>query len=259
MLLKEGVMYSLFKDDEIAWKELNVSIKSLKKTNPNVNTCLMTSIQNVPSFISSKVDQVIKVNEQLHFNKMKCWVYPLTPYERTLYLGFDTKITKDISEVFEFLKIYDIAAAHEPQFTWPLDDEKVNYFHDQNYFNADVIGYRMNDKVKAFLDLWMKSFIDQDDALFQSKTKRWDDQDWFNKLLNDDKVGDELGLKILVLPSTVYNARPWIWSKLKKDNIKQRTKIFHAHNQASPGLPSVISKVNYKISQVIRSKPLEKK
>ena len=56
-----------------------------------------------------------------------------------------------------------------------------------------------------------------------------DDQDFFNKVIVEEGNTKQFGLKLLILPNTVYNARPWIWKKMKAEKIRGRMKIVHAH------------------------------
>ena len=247
--LQEGVLYSLFGNNAVLFKELSISLNSLKSHNSGIQICLVTNNPNIPVSIKRKIDKIILLQENLHFYKLKVLAFLQTPFERTIFLDLDTKIQGNISELFEFLKLYDIAIAHDPLCDWSKEDYFLAYFNLMNY-NTGVLAYRKNNNTTNFFKSWLSSFINQDDKVFLSNDKRWDDQDWFNKLIHEEKKHHQLGLKLLEIPNTIYNSRPWIWKALKNEGIKRRTKITHSHNLPASAFEFVYKSIIHKFKNI---------
>ncbi len=79
-----------------------------------------------------------------------------TRFERTLYLDSDVRVVADLTDIFELLDRFDLAAAHDPMrnsskavVSWrqPLP----NAFPQ---FNAGVLAYRRSPAVMRLLDEW---------------------------------------------------------------------------------------------------------
>jgi hypothetical protein len=79
-------------------------------------------------------------------NNIRC-----SPFEQTLFLDTDTFITANISELFDLMLRFDIAAAHVPGYTKCDDQGQSEAFYD---FNTGVIAYRSTDATAEFLSNW---------------------------------------------------------------------------------------------------------
>jgi len=253
--MTEGVLYSLFGNSKNLWEEFEVSLNSLRKNNPGIKVCLVTNNKIFPKSFKNKIETVIQLNDQLHFFKLKVLAFQHSPFQKTVFLDLDTKINGDITELFEFLRYYDIAVAPDPLCNWDKEDYFVDYFNLQN-LNTGVLAYQKNKTTEAFFEKWIKSFIDQDDSFFLSVPGKSDDQDFFNQAIVDERTSNQFGLKLLILPNTIYNARFWIWKKLKEDNIRNRVKVFHAHHLPKTQLAAISKKVQFRLKKLFQAKHL---
>jgi hypothetical protein len=163
--MSEGVLYSLFGESQKLWAEFDVSISSLRRTNPGIKICLVTNNENVPDKFKGKIDTIIKLNESLHFFKLKVLAFLHSPFQRTVFLDLDTKIKGDISELFEFLRYYDIGVAPDPLCDWEKKDYFLDYFN-LNNLNTGVLAFQKNAKTEFFIKNWLDSFIHQNDSYF---------------------------------------------------------------------------------------------
>ena len=247
----EGIMYSLFGPGKKLWDEFDVSLYSLKKTNPGVKVCLVTNNADIPKKFLGRIDTVVQVTEKLHFFKLKVIAFLHSPFKRTVFLDLDTKVKDDIAELFEFLRYYDMAVAPDPLCDWEKDDYFIDYFNLQN-LNTGVLAFQKNKTTESFFNYWLQSFIDQDDSFFLNVPGKSDDQDFFNKAVVEETQTKKFGLKLMILPNTVYNARPWIWRNMKKENIAQRTKIVHAHKLSKTRFTEIQKKLGQKFKEITK-------
>ncbi|MFX1378940.1 MAG: hypothetical protein ACFFA4_07575 [Promethearchaeota archaeon] len=86
-----------------------------------------------------------------------------TPYQKTIYLDCDTIVADNISEIFEMLEKYDLAASNPP-------------FKNKNYqpdsYQAGIVFYKKNEIVKKFLKLWNESYDRINDGNDQPSFRR---------------------------------------------------------------------------------------
>lgn len=95
-----------------------------------------------------------------------------TPYEKTLYIDSDTKVTEDLSYLFRILNKYDVAMAHDfarKRDRWSqIIPEYSNIPEGFSEFGGGVILYhKLN--AKEFLELWKYYFYK-----YYDKTNGWD-------------------------------------------------------------------------------------
>lgn len=245
--MKEGILYSLFGNHEKLWKEFQVSLRSLRKHHPNLPVCLVTNAE-VPAALRGDIQHVVRVTEPLHFFKLKVLAFLKSPFERTIFLDLDTQLGQPVSDLFEFLRIYDVAVAPDPLCDWTREDYFIDYHNFAN-LNTGVLAYRRSDKMQQFLQTWFDAFKDQPDSWFFNEPGKADDQDWFNQLVQKDKVLDRLQLKLLILPNTLFNARPWIWRAMKNDGISSRTKVRHAHDLVNSKIARLVRSAKYRMQK----------
>ncbi len=85
-----------------------------------------------------------------------------SPYERTLYLDSDTEVTHDISDVFDLLDRFDIAAAHDHSRKSSRWSQAVPAYAAIPYafseYNGGVVLYRKNDLTDQFFEDWRRIF-----------------------------------------------------------------------------------------------------
>jgi hypothetical protein len=80
----------------------------------------------------------------------------LCPYDLVVFLDTDTYVAADLSELFEILEYFDIAANQiSSGYHYKLDG-LPNAFPE---FNSGVIAFRNTSKVKLFFEEWTKYFL----------------------------------------------------------------------------------------------------
>ncbi|MGO9849842.1 MAG: hypothetical protein ACLPKT_25560 [Methylocella sp.] len=72
-------------------------------------------------------------------------------FEQTIFLDTDTFVTANVSELFDLLKRFDIAATHAPGYIKCNDRGQSEAFYD---FNTGVIVYRTSVEMDKFLAAW---------------------------------------------------------------------------------------------------------
>jgi hypothetical protein len=158
--MKNGIVYIAFikakikKVDRI--KELECSVLSLKKIHPHIPITLFTD--NNPKIKEIDNVKIISVDS----TRMKHKYLYNSPYDNTLYLDCDTKIVGPISEIFDILERFDIAATHD---LIRKDEKKSIKYPDYakipdgfSEFGGGVLLFKKCDRVKKFFDIWNKNF-----------------------------------------------------------------------------------------------------
>jgi len=78
-----------------------------------------------------------------------------SPFAQTIYLDTDTFVAAEITELFELLERFDIAAAHAPAYLG-FDPEIPRAFYE---LNTGVIAYRERPAVKQLLADWRQTYL----------------------------------------------------------------------------------------------------
>jgi Nucleotide-diphospho-sugar transferase len=130
-----------------------------------------------------------------------------SPFDRTLMLDVDTYAAADLSEVFQVLDQFDVAAAHASKrvslrVSLPLDDVPESFPE----LNTGVIAFRKNEPVRRLLQAWLEEY----DRL------AWLDQPAFRRVVY--KATD---VRLAVLPPE-FNLGFW-----KAGYYNQRVRILH--------------------------------
>jgi len=104
-----GVLYAATDSDLV--REATVSAKSLNRHN-DLPVTLVTdsSVGDKLSIDNEYFDNVIHLNDTQKNHLDKIAGIRQTPYKRTIYLDTDTYIAGDVSELFDWLNRYDLAA-----------------------------------------------------------------------------------------------------------------------------------------------------
>jgi hypothetical protein len=162
-------------------REAILSAESVKENNSQIPITMITDQPISSEFI----DNIIKIEDDVETFANKPFNMSRTPYEKTLYLDTDTYICSDISDIFELLEKYDIAATHNQKGTSYTIGDIPNAFPE---YSSGVIGFRDNKLVTNFLSTW-KSYYQQD-----TREEYPEDQPSFRKALYDSD------LKLATLP-----------------------------------------------------------
>lgn len=198
-LQEKGIIYCAT-GKELFLNEAYISINSIKKYHPNLKISLFIDEKNLKKVKKDYFDSIFLIKSPEYGFGDKIYAMKNTPYEKTIYLDCDTVITDDISEIFEMLKNYDIAASNPP-------------FKNKNYkqtsYQAGIIFYRMTEITRKFLNLWDQSY---------DRINHGNDQPSFRRNLS------KLPISLFVFPPN-YNFRLPFASY-----IHGKIKIIHDHD-----------------------------
>jgi len=198
-LQDKGIIYCAT-GKELFLNEAYTSISSIKKYHPHLKISIFIDEKNLKKVNKDYFDSIFLIKSPEYGFGDKIYAMKNTPYERTIYLDCDTIITDDISEIFEMLKKYDIAASNPP-------------FKNKNYkqtsYQAGIIFYRLNEITSKFLDLWDQSY---------DRINHGNDQPSFRRSLS------KLPISLFVFPPN-YNFRLPFASY-----IHGKIKIIHDHD-----------------------------
>ena len=140
------------------------SARTAKKQHPDLPIALFS---DVPTR-EPAIDMWFEVKDPHRRSKLDYMAK--SPFEKTLYLDADTRVVASMTEPFGLLDRYDLAGCHVENrhpvssATARLTDPSV----DPGFtgFNSGVLYYRMNDRMKSFLEKWS--------AIFKAENPRFD-------------------------------------------------------------------------------------
>ncbi|GEM_PF-1644557 len=217
--MEKGVIYVC--DNSNSHKgELLYSIKSLKRTNPDLKTALFAS---KPSANLKKwFDHVYPIDPSLHPLKNKVRAIGDSPFRYTLYLDVDTEICGDLETLFSFLQEFEFCIANEPKINYQKRPPEFLGYTRENEYNTGLVLYRKNKNTIYFLRQWAKEILKvPNDHL---KVGEFGDQLIFNQLLK--KNGNELLYSIL--DNKIYNTRFRSYLHMA-DDLRRKVIIKHWH------------------------------
>lgn len=218
--IEKGILYIAFGGRCL--QEAIYSVKSLKKVHPDIHTTLFTERQSQTTFTNFDIVKFINPKSI----RIKQYYLSSTPYKKTLYLDADTAIIGDVSNVFDLLERFDIAATQdhirivpERNVLWGKYAKIPESFPE---YGGGVILFKMNDTVRAFFDKWVSLYEE-----WCTLSGKINDQPSFRVALWETS-----NLKLHTLPPE-YNIRTQE-KRNKSTNIVHR--ILHWHNMPSLGL-----------------------
>jgi hypothetical protein len=145
---EKGVIY--ISADDSYLDEAIRSVESLKEHNSEVQATLYTDEENLECEVFDQIITVDYTIDSMDDSMIKPF---MTPYEKNLYLDTDTYVTGNISELFEILENYDIAACHAPNRERIMDTPECF-----GEYNTGVIAYRGSREVKNVLQNWHENY-----------------------------------------------------------------------------------------------------
>lgn len=167
-----------------------LSARSVRETCGNLQTFLFADSDSIATFRDG-FDQVSVIDSPHRRSKLD--YLGRSPFKYTLYLDADTRVLSDVSEIFQLLERFDLAAAHVPRrnhsqtrgvWRTPLPDSFPQ-------LNGGVLLYKSTPAVGCFLERWRTAY-------HQAGIKK--DQVTFRELLW------ESDLRLAVLPPE-YNLK----------------------------------------------------
>lgn len=148
-----GILYIAFGDKYIRQAEKSASsVKKVQDTHITIFCdCEITS---------SSFDAVRKVRPE--HKRAKVDFLHETPYDKTIYLDSDTKVIRNISEIYDILERFDFVGTHDLSRKRQEWCEKIDEYNDIPYgfteINGGVIGIRKTRKADELLRLWTEKF-----------------------------------------------------------------------------------------------------
>lgn len=163
--MNNGIVYICFLntfnkrfEEDLAFKEMQVSIESSHKHNPKIPITVYSDID-----FKIKGVNVVKINPPKQ-NRIKSDVLPLSPYDNTLYLDCDTKFVNPIDDVFLLSEKYDVALAIDYIRINTDKSRSFNRYFDIPFcfpeFGGGVMLYRKNDITSQFFKKWKSIYND---------------------------------------------------------------------------------------------------
>jgi len=154
--MSEGVIYIASGNSYIQKSEK--SARSVREHNPDINITLFTddtvelgvfdTIVEMDTAIAEKGDSILS---EKHF-----------VYDKNLYLDADTYVCRDITDIFDLLDQYELAAAHNEARSW---------YHEGIYrendivvpepfpeYNTGVMAYRDTNTVASLFEAWQEAY-----------------------------------------------------------------------------------------------------
>jgi hypothetical protein len=199
------------------------SYRSLRKFMPSLPVCIFT---DDTEYAGKFFETVIKIEKPFRNFLEKIPPLEASPYERTLFVDTDTIFAGDMSDVFDLLDRFDIAAAPDP--FWVVAPTCPPCFQ---HLNTGLIVYRKNDQVNAFFRQWFLEF-ETELKRAPDNPENWHDQVHFQRLLYHSP------LRLYVLP-VEYNIRVQFPQILR---VWAPAKLMHSH-EMSP-LPALGKRLN---------------
>ncbi len=185
---------------------------------PDVSICLITDtdVETGTAFDSVLVHTdgagAKRFKQNLHFS----------PYDRTIFLDTDTFVVSDVSELFEVLDRFDIAAS---QVSSDYNAKRLGVPASFTEMNSGVIVYRKTPAVLALFEEWRRLFVQ-----FEREYKWTWDQLSFRKAVYESDA------RVASLP-VEYNFRPYFPAYLMN-----KAKILHGRTNGR--MRRIASEVN---------------
>jgi len=142
--LHAGVVY--LARGEMFLEEARVSAASVRRWMPGLPVTLFCDRAPAPTGL---FDDVVEIGEASNPFREKLRCLARSPYERTLFLDTDTYLLADVSELFDLLGRFDLAATHDRSYTdwFPPEAHVPAAFRE---LNTGVVAYRRSEATEHF-------------------------------------------------------------------------------------------------------------
>jgi len=133
--------------------EAEVSARSVRRAMPDIPIAIATDVD--PEF-EFEFDYIIDIPDPEYGFVDQIHNLHMSPFEKTLHLDTDIYIVSDVSELFDLLNQFDIAAAHnhdrEARDLPGVPDSFPEY-------NTGVMAYKNSGDISDFFQDWKKNYI----------------------------------------------------------------------------------------------------
>jgi hypothetical protein len=151
--MKQGFLYVV--DGTRYASEAVLAIKRLRELS-SLPVCIVCDkyYEEINSIVDTKTSVLIA--EEIHRSKFVSKIVGMmsTPFEETLYMDTDTYVCLKIDNIFDALKLYDIAMTIEPSVNtsqFRLDD---NFAYIIPEYNTGVVLFRRNGNTRNLFEAW---------------------------------------------------------------------------------------------------------
>jgi hypothetical protein len=229
-----GVIYIITGTNLKYVQECIFSATSLKKYSPKLPIAVLSD--NYLDFPKEYFDYVIPIKTDLQPLQVKVEFMYKSPFRKTLFLDTDTQILQPIDEIFNFLEEYDLCVAKGPD--WAKDKPEVLLaYESENNYNTGVLLHRKSNKMELFCSTWLERMMaasNSDSDYYNNPMVN--DQFFFNQLMSQ-KFCEEHGIRMKIIPNTIYNVRSNMVKSLMNDGKIKDTKILHMHDLHKKDIP----------------------
>jgi hypothetical protein len=163
---------------------------------------------------SIAIQQFAPTSTAYRLDRIECLLS--CPFDEVIYLDADCDVVTTITELYDLLDAYDLAAAHAPGYRGRQDPSVPASFYEMN---CGVLVFRLNDRIRDVLRAW------------QSCYREWLEKPLFPGCVPFDQPsfrhtvwGTKTPVYIL---GPEYNWRPWMNSFLCDE-----VKIIHTYSDA---------------------------
>jgi len=167
--MSRGVLYVATGEQLIA--EAIESAKSLRRHMPDYPITLVADREVTHDLF----DTVVVTDDPEYGFGDQLLNMDASPYDETLYLDTDTYVTDDVSELFDVLDEFDLAATKVPAWQGedhrdaPVGDSVPTSFPE---YNSGVVAYRNDEKMASFLARWRREYFGGEHSLNQPSFRR---------------------------------------------------------------------------------------
>lgn len=158
--MSRGILYLASGSSYV--EEAKTSARTLKQQNPSLSVTLYTDTETS----SGVFDQVLPLGDSIDSMGDSILSGKYVPYDSNLYLDTDTYVCGDLTDVFELLDRFDLAASQNPGGVYWNET-----FYEQNdmqlpgsfaEYNTGVIAYNDCSDVRDFFETWNRIYHSMD-------------------------------------------------------------------------------------------------
>lgn len=138
--------------------EARQSTSSLKEHTPHLPVALVTDLALEPDEL---FEQIIPLADPTYHYSDKIIGIRFSPYEHTLFLDTDTLVCGDVTEMFQLLERFDIAASHHPLALRRATPVPPNIPSSFQLYHTAVVLFKKSAAVDSCLRRWYDIYQEQ--------------------------------------------------------------------------------------------------